>query len=86
MAESALAHARAKLLPDVSAEFVRVRARSAPSVLLEAAEQHQRAEEEGDSTLERGHGVRIGRSTRSLDGLARTRGDGNAGRARRPPP
>ena len=41
MAESALAHARAKLLPDVSAEFVRVRARSAPSGLLEAAEQHQ---------------------------------------------
>ena len=41
VAESALAHARAKLLPDVSAEFVRVRARSAPSGLLEAAEQHQ---------------------------------------------
>ena len=41
VAESALAHARAKLPPNVSAEFVRVRARSAPSGLLEAAEQHQ---------------------------------------------
>ena len=41
VAESALAHARAKLPPNVSAEFVRVRARSAPSGLLEAAEQHK---------------------------------------------
>ena len=41
MADSALAQARAELPPDVPAEFIRVRARSAPSGLLEAAEQHQ---------------------------------------------
>ena len=41
IAESALARARAVLPPDVPAEFTRVRARSAPSGLLVAAEQHQ---------------------------------------------
>ena len=41
MADSALAQARADLPPDVSAEFIKVRARSAATGLVEAAEQHQ---------------------------------------------
>jgi len=41
LAERALAQARAELPPDVSAEFIAVKARSGPHGLLEAAEEHQ---------------------------------------------
>jgi nucleotide-binding universal stress UspA family protein len=42
-ADDALAAARANLPPDVSAEFVRHRARSAPTGILEVADEHQAA-------------------------------------------